>query len=94
MSQLPSFFGTRGHKKFNYQPMYYDERKEEREQRNRQIEKEMGIENDDIYTPRIRKGQMSGLYRRTQRKAERQSNIRLVILIVFLVLVAWLIFFR
>jgi len=74
--------------------MYYDEQKEELEQRRRQIEQEMGVKNNDIYSPKIRKGQMGNLYRRKRKQVERRSNIRLLILIFFLIIVAWLIFFR
>lgn len=94
MSFLPSFFSINKPKSFNYIPRYWDPEKEEREARIRQIEREMGLHEGEAYVPTIRKGQMSTYYRRKKRLRERASNLRLIILIVFLLLVAWLLFFR
>ena len=94
MSHLPSFFRTSEPKKFNYSPMYYDEQKEDLEQRTQQIKQDMGVEQGDTYAPKIRKGQMGNFYRRKRKQIERRSNMRIFILILFLALAAWLLFFR
>ena len=94
MSQLPGFFRTHQPKRFNYTPFYYDEQKEDLEQRTRQIKQDMGLENGEVYAPKIRKGQMGNFYRRKRKQIERRSNIRLFIVILFLALAAWLLFFR
>ncbi|MEA1899123.1 MAG: hypothetical protein U9N53_15805 [Bacteroidota bacterium] len=94
MSQLPSFFRTHQPKRFNYTPFYYDEQKEDLEQRTRQIKQDMGHEKGEVYVPKIRKGQMGNFYRRKRKQIERRSNIRLFIVILFLALAAWLLFFR
>jgi hypothetical protein len=94
MSQLPSFFRIREPRRFNYQPRYYDEQKEDLEQRIRQIEQEMGVDHGEAYIPKIRKGQMGNLYRRRRKKLQRQSNIRLAIIFIFLILISYLLFFR
>ena len=94
MSQLPSFFRIREPKRFAYKPRYYDEQKEDLEQRIKQIEKEMGVENGEAYVPRIRKGQMGNLYRRRRKKLQRQSNIRLLVIFIILIFISWYLFFR
>ncbi len=94
MANLPSFFNTHKHKRFNYRPRYYDEQKEDLEQRIRQIESEMGVEPGKAYVPKIRKGQMGNYIRKNRLKQSRQSNLRLFIIILVLSLAAWLLFFR
>ncbi|NOY38491.1 MAG: hypothetical protein GXO83_13070 [Chlorobi bacterium] len=94
MSQLPSFFATNKPHVFNYIPRYWDPEKEEREKRIRQIELELGLHEGEAYVPRIRKGQMTTYFNRKSRHRERASNLRLIILIVFLMLVVYLLFFR
>lgn len=91
---LPGIFRKWEYSVFNYMPRYYNPRKEELEQRKKQIETEMGIESNETYTPKIRKGQMGNMFRRKRKQQERASNLRLIALIVFLIMVAWLIFFR
>jgi len=93
---IPRFFRVPQHKRFNYQPLYYDEEKEKREERIRAIEKEMGIEreNDDkTYRPSIGRGSFNAMNTR-RRKAQRSSNIRLIILILFLFFITYFILFR
>lgn len=94
MSFMPSFFNTPKPRRFNYIPMYYDEKKEALEERIREIEKEMGVEHGKTYVPGIRKGSMRRKFDRRQLRREKQSNIRLIVIIIFLFLVAWLMFFR
>lgn len=85
-----SFFRTPRHNRFHYQPLYYDERKEERERRNKEILREMGVqdasEQDGVYRPNI-KGQMRRKMQRPNEaisKQRRMSNIRLVVIFLFL----------
>ncbi len=88
---IPRFFKLPKHKVFNYDPIYYDERKEKREERIRMIEQEMGIKKDEI-TRTLSKGSFSVHFER-KRKSQRYSNMRLIILIVFLLFVAYYLFF-
>jgi hypothetical protein len=94
MANLPTFFGSHKHKRFNFQPRYYDEQKEDLEQRIRQIESELGVDHGKAYVPKIRKGQMGNYIRKNRKKQSRQSNLRLFIIILVLSVVAWLLFFR
>ncbi len=88
-----SFFKLPKHKQFNYIPRYYDERKEELNERIKQIELEMGVRNPDKnYVPKI-KGQIRNQYYRNI-KERKQSNLRLIIILIALFLIAYLIFFQ
>ena len=53
---IPSFFRTQKPKQFNYVPRYYDEQKEQLDERIRDIEREMGVKDGKTYRPTIRKG--------------------------------------
>lgn len=94
MSFLPSFFRINEPKRFNFMPRYYDEQKEDLEQRIRQIEHEMGVDHGKAYVPKIRKGQMGNYFRKKRKKLQKQSNIRLFIIIIILFLASWLLIFR
>lgn len=93
---IPSLFKIPGHRTFTYRPRYYDPEKEEREERNREIMREMGIssQKEGEYKPSIRRGSMKGYFHQHSRKARNQSNIRLVIIIIFLLIVSYLILFK
>lgn len=86
------FFKIPKYNKFNYQPLYYDAKKEEREKRNKQIKAELGLsEESDVYVPHI-KGQFKTYFRK-QRLSKKSSNVRLVIIMIFLMLVSYYLFF-
>ena len=91
---IPSFFSQHKYKRFHYSPRYYDEQKEDLEQRIRQIEAEMGVFNGKTYVPKIRKGQMGSYINKNRKRQSRQSNLRLFVIILILSLGAWLLFFR
>ena len=85
-----TFIKTPRHRKFNYDPIYYDPEKEEREARRRQIRQEMGMSVDEEkgrgYTERIRGGMRKRIkshfdVSRTERK---KSNLRLIIILMVL----------
>ncbi|MGE0089486.1 MAG: hypothetical protein AB7S50_08445 [Bacteroidales bacterium] len=81
-------------KKFNYKPRFYDEQKEDLENRIEQIKREMGKSDnkgDKTFTPNI-KGRMRGNSRRSQEDRQK-SNIRLVFILFLLALIAYFMFF-
>ena len=89
------FLYTPKSKRFNFKPRYYNEQKEELENRVRDIKKEMGVEDledaDKPYVSNI-KGQMRG-YIKKNVKQEKQSNIRLVLIIAVLLTAAYFLLF-
>jgi uncharacterized membrane protein len=92
---IPGFFRTPKPKAFNYRPIYYDPVKEERDERNRRIEQEMGVkqEQDTAFKPGIQRGSMRSYYQKNQ-QVKRASNIRLILIILFLLFVAYWILLR
>ena len=92
---IPRFFKLPGYKRFDYQPLYYDASKEQREERNKTIASELGIKPDDGtgYRPGIKRGSMRAV-KFSNKKVARKSNLRLFLIIIFLFFVAWLILYR
>lgn len=86
-----SFFKTPQHRQFHHTPIYFDEAKEERKERERRIRQEMGVaepegEKQPSTEERIR-GKMSRRIKthfEVTRKDRRASNIRLVVILIAL----------
>jgi len=92
---IPRFIKLPGHKQFNYSPRYWDPEKEEREVRIRRIKQEMGFDMpSDPNRSTIRRGSFRQATQKTKVKASRSSNIRLLVILVVLFLLAYLLFFR
>jgi hypothetical protein len=89
------FFHTPKNKQFNFTTRYYDEQKEDLENRINQIKREMGYTdeqaNEKPYASNI-KGRIRENIRKS-RHANQSSNIRLLIIIAILSLVAYFLFF-
>ena len=90
---LPSFFKINKNRRFNFTPRYYDPQKENLEKRIRSIEQEMGVKEGEAYRPSLRKGQMTNYFNRKRDKAQKQSNIRLIIIFIVLFLISYFLFF-
>ena len=90
---LPSFFKINKNRRFNFIPRYYDPQKENLEKRIRSIEQEMGVKEGEAYRPSLRKGQMTNYFNRKRDKAQKQSNIRLIIIFIVLFLISYFLFF-
>lgn len=92
---IPRFIKLPGHKQFNYSPRYWDPEKEEREVRIRRIKQEMGFDMpSDPNRTTIRRGSFRQATQKTKVKASRSSNIRLLVILVVLFLLAYLLFFK
>jgi hypothetical protein len=92
---LPRFIKLPGHKQFNYSPRYWDPEKEAREERIRQIRQEMGIDvPSDPNRSTIKRGSFRQASQKAKVKASRSSNIRLVIILAVLLVLAYLLFLR
>lgn len=97
---LAPFFKLNKNKSFSYTPRYYDERKEELEKRIAQIKKEMGIADgsekardlEKNYSPDI-KGRMRNRFRPHKRAEARKSSIRLLIILLALIGIAYFIIY-
>jgi hypothetical protein len=97
---IGKFFHTPSARQFHITPRFYDPDKEEREERERRIKEELGIVDDKVddgkpFRPNIR-GQFrteQGWKAKSNEKARRTSNTRLIILILILCLVFYLFFY-
>jgi hypothetical protein len=101
VKMLGGFFKIPKTKQFHYKPRYYDERKEELDRRIAQIKSEMGITDDEPdenkyfrgdYKPNI-KGQMRAYFRQSQSRQKRTSNVRLLVILLVLLALAWYIIY-
>ena len=83
------------HKKFNYQPLYYNPEREEKEERRDELNRNWALreKGQTGYRTTITRGSMRTYFHKNE-KARKQSNFRLVIIILFLFFVAYLILFR
>ena len=92
---VPRFFKLPRPNQFNYSPRYWDPEKEEREERIRRIKQEMGVEvPTDPTRSTIRRGSFRQASQQTKIKATRSSNIRLLVILAALFLIAYLLFYR
>jgi len=82
-----NFFKLPSHYVFDYKPLFYDPKKERREAVRKQVRHELGLEHDPQayrYTIRFRSTAFN------QRKIKRGQNIRLFVILVFLLLLVYL----
>jgi hypothetical protein len=92
---IPRFIKLPSHKKFSYSPRYWDPEQEERQERIRRIKQEMGIDvPSDPNRTTIRRGSFRQASQKAKVKATRGSNIRLLVILAVLFLLAYLIFYR
>ena len=92
---IPRFVKLPSHNRFNYSPRYWDPEKEDREERIRQIKQEMGVEVPmDPTRTTIKRGSFRQVNKKIKVKATRSSNIRLIIILGILLVLAYLIFYR
>lgn len=81
---LKSFFTVSKPRGFNYQPRYYDERKEAARNREARIKRELGLADDDQqYIPNI-KGQFQSARRHSASGSKRTSGRTLIIALLLI----------
>ena len=98
-------FKTRKPREFDYRPRFYDPEQEAREERKKELraEKELlsedhgEVHHDSDYVPgqyigqlRMRRGIIAD--RRNQKVNKRAASVRMFIIVIFLLLLAWYIF--
>ena len=88
--RVPSFFKQYKPREFNFVPRYYDPEKEAREERVRRIKRELGIrEEGEEYVPTITKGTMTNYFKQKDKRVQRYTTIRLIVIILVLVLITY-----
>ncbi len=96
-----AFFKLPKVKPFRFTARYYDERKEEMEQRVARVKKEIGVtENSEeakviekVYSVNI-KGEMRNRLKKGKRSEASKSNIRLIFIIIILLGIAYFIIYH
>jgi len=87
-----NFIRLPGHRIFSFTPRYYNEQKEQMEERVQRAKRELGIkEEGEEYKPII-KGQMKSLFKSNVRE-KKQSNLRLAVILIVLILIAYWLFY-
>ncbi len=79
--KLPSLFKTYQHKRFEYEPRYYDEVKEDIEKRTQRIRQELG---KDIGTESSRISQIRGSFQNIRTENEKKGIPFIFVLIILL----------
>ena len=95
-----SFFSVRQPRRFNYQPVFYDEAKEKRIERERRVREELGlppVEGSENIKPADRLRGKFTAARTTKsvefaRKTERTSNIRILVIAAILLMLIYVMF--
>ncbi|MBS2096681.1 hypothetical protein [Carboxylicivirga linearis] len=83
------------HRVFQHDPIYYDEQKEKREDRERRIKEELGLlseeEKEKGYADRIKGGMRRRLksHYEVTRSAKRKSNLRLILILIVLMIIGF-----
>jgi len=83
MLGMVNFFRLPRYRKFEFKTRYYDAEKEELESRVKKAKQEAGLLPEGEYVP-LMKGQIKSRYRLATATASKQSNVRLLLLIVAL----------
>jgi hypothetical protein len=99
--RLPTIFRLPGYQVFSYKPRFYDKQKEDLKSRVKQaiheIDGNAPGKYPEGYIPDI-KGRLRNRpvnsFDRIRRRAGRQSNLRLLIILLFLCLLAYFLFFK
>lgn len=84
MLKLPSLFKPVYYKRYSYKPRYYDEEKEKREQRKKELENYQPDANEN-FRQYARKR-----WSKERRAQQKQSNARLIGIIFILLFLSWL----
>ena len=90
---MPRLIKLPRHKQFSYEPIYYDERKEQLKERISKIEGEMGIKKEGEVQRTMSKGSFS-YFNDKKRQAQKFSSIRLILIILFLFLITYFLLYK
>ena len=88
---LPKLFRTYKNRQFTFMPRFYNQQKEELEERIKQIEKEVQGEKGGGDTGKITRGSFRNAYKQRS-SANRNSLLRVVIIIAILLLLVYFLF--
>ncbi len=93
---MPSFFRLTKNKQFNFIPRYYNAEEEEMKKRKERIAREIKAEEAAEREDRIPliKGQIKNHYGQYAKRYKRKSNIRIMVVLVVLLFMAYYLLLR
>lgn len=100
---LFSFYKVRKPRQFEHKPIYWDPHKEEKEERERRIKRELGMADESLedYKPQIKGTFIQGTthLKRSLNKGEsprsrEYKNVKLIVIVVILVAILWHFYLR
>jgi cytochrome c-type biogenesis protein CcmH/NrfG len=83
-----TFFKTPKNKKYNYKPVYYDQKKEEREKRMKAV----SDDDPEAYSESLRDRLNTRWKRNAGAKSRKESNQRLFVILLVMFLLLYLVF--
>jgi hypothetical protein len=86
-------FRTPKPRQFHYEPLFYDAAKEAREERIKKIMQEVNVADAKGYKPGIMRGTLRD-YHKSRRRSGRYNTLRLLIITIVLVLLAYYLILR
>ncbi|MBN1158401.1 MAG: hypothetical protein JXA61_03395 [Bacteroidales bacterium] len=91
---MTSIFRQKKPKRFSYKPVFYDRRKEYREELMKKYQVDSHKRDVLNYTPSIQKGSFRHSHLTARRNVHTKSNIRLFIIMILLGLLFYILFVR
>lgn len=91
---MTGIFRQRKPRKFNYKPVFYNQKKEIRAERMKKWQAYLKGSDVVDYTPSIQKGSFKNNHRSTHRNVHTKSNIRLFIIMILLAFLFYILLIR
>lgn len=97
-----SFYNVRKPRQYEHKPIYWDPRRENLEERERRIRRELGMEESlEDYKPQIKGTFIEGTSHLKKNKAKgydprsrKYKNVKLILILVLLCVLFWVLFLR
>ena len=92
--KLPRFIRLPEYSRFEYKPIYFDERKQNLEAKVKKFKEQKEAEKKGTYKPEIKGKFRSNYSRNITKKQKKAANIRLAVIILFFGIIAYVILQR
>ncbi len=91
---MTGMFRQRKPRQFSYKPVFYDQKKEKREERMKKWQAYSKGSDVVDYVPSIQKGSFKNNHRSTRRNVHTKSNIRLFVIMILLAFLFYILLIR
>lgn len=92
--KLPRFIRLPEYNRFEYKPIYFDERKQNLENKVKKFKEQKDAEEKGTYKPEIKGKFKSNYSRNITKKQKKAANLRLTVIIAFFGIIAYIILQR